>query len=505
MKIKLEIIGLLGVIVCGLFSFTLKTAPTSTTGEALAKQYCGSCHIYTAPDLLDKKTWKESVLPNMGWRLGIRGVNDSPYAAMEPDEAAIVEKLRVYPNSPIISKSDWQKIVAFYIAKAPATVIPAKNTTVVKTSIRQFFNQPVFIDNKQAPKTSMIKFNESTGTLYVSDAINELYALDKNLHLTETWNTPSAVVDVLFEKNKEPRALCIGSIAPSEKKEGLLISLDSNDQKSSFGGLARPVNIEKADLNQDGKEDILICQFGNHTGKISWLDGGDIRKENILVYRPGARKAEIVDLNKDGKLDIVVMMAQAYEGIYYLENKGDGIFKETPLVKFPPVYGVSYFEMVDVNKDGYLDIVMTNGDNWDLSRVKKRFHGVRILINDKLNHFKESFFFPMYGASKAVARDFDGDGDLDIAAISFYDDLAKPGQGFIYFENTGNMQFSASSTPEAANGKWLTMEVADIDKDGDTDIVLGSFIYTFSEMTQLLMKGIEHFPQLLVLRNNKTN
>jgi hypothetical protein len=197
------------------------------------------------------------------------------------------------------------------------------------------------------------------------------------------------------------------------------------------------------------------------------------------------------------------MRALDYVGIYYLENKGGGSFKETPLVKFPPVYGVSYFEMIDINKDGFLDIVMSNGDNWDLSRVKKRFHGVRILLNDKLNHFKESFFFPMYGASKAVARDFDGDGDLDIAAISFYDDLAKPEQAFIYFENTGNMQFAPTSTPEAANGKWLTMEVADIDKDGDTDIVLGSFIYTFSEMTQLLLKGIEHFPQLLVLRNNK--
>jgi hypothetical protein len=504
MKIKIiSILALLCLFVVSLFSFTPTTTNSSLSGEALAKQYCGSCHIYTAPDLLDKKTWKESVLPNMGWRLGIRSINDSPYASMEPDEAAIVEKLRVYPNSPIISKSDWQKIVDFYITKAPATVIPAKITTVVKTSTRQFFSEPVFIDNKQAPKTSMIKFDDANATLYVSDAINELYALDKYLKLKETWNTPSAVVDLLFEKNKEPSALCIGSIAPSEKKEGLLLSLDSTQQKASFGGLARPVNIEKADVNQDGKEDIIICQFGNHTGKISWLDGGDIRKENILVYRPGARKAEIVDLNKDGKLDIVVMMAQAYEGIYYLENKGGGTFKETPLVKFPPVYGVSYFEMIDINKDGFLDIVMSNGDNWDLSRVKKRFHGVRILLNDKLNHFKESFFFPMYGASKAVARDFDGDGDLDIAAISFYDDLAKPEQGFIYFENTGNMQFAASTTPEAANGKWLTMEVADIDKDGDTDIVLGSFIYTFSEMTQLLMKGIEHFPQLLVLRNNK--
>ena len=486
-------------------SFSPANNTNAVTGEALAKQYCSSCHLYTAPDLLDKKTWKENVLPNMGWRLGIRGVNDSPYASMEPDEAAIVEKLHVYPTTPIISASDWKKIVDYYITKAPATVIAPTSIPFIKNSTRQFFSRPVFIDNKQAPKTSMVKFNEKTGTLYVSDATNELYALDANLHLQETWNTPSAVVDVLFEKNKAPKALCIGSIAPSEKKEGLLISLDSSEQNTSFGGLARPVNIEKADINQDGKEDLIICQFGNHTGKISWLDAGDPRKENILVYRPGARKAEIVDVNKDGKLDIVVMMAQANEGIYYLENLGAGKFKETPLVKFPPVYGVSYFEMIDFNKDGFLDIVMSNGDNWDISRIKKRFHGVRILLNDKNNHFKESYFFPMYGASKAVARDFDGDGDLDIAAISFYDELSKPEQGFIYLENTGNMQFTASSTPDAANGKWLTMEVADIDKDGDSDIVLGSFIYTFTEMTQLLLKGIEHFPQLLVLTNNKNS
>ena len=137
MKIKfISIMGLLCLFVISLFSFTPTASNSSLSGEALAKQYCGSCHLYTAPDLLDKKTWKESKLPHMGWRLGIRGVNDSPYAEMEPDEAAIVEKLRVYPNSPIISKSDWQKIVDFYITKAPATVVPAKTTNVVKTFYR---------------------------------------------------------------------------------------------------------------------------------------------------------------------------------------------------------------------------------------------------------------------------------------------------------------------------------------------------------------------------------
>ena len=75
MKIKIiSILGLLCLFVVSLFSFSPTTTNSSLSGEALAKQYCGSCHLYTAPDLLDKKTWKESVLPNMGWRLGIRGL-----------------------------------------------------------------------------------------------------------------------------------------------------------------------------------------------------------------------------------------------------------------------------------------------------------------------------------------------------------------------------------------------------------------------------------------------
>ena len=160
-------------------------------------------------------------------------------------------------------------------------------------------------------------------------------------------------------------------------------------------------------------------------------------------------------------------------------------------------------ELTDFNKDGHLDILLTNGDNWDLSRVKKNFHGVRIFMNNGSNQFAQTFFFPLYGTSKALARDFDDDGDLDIAAISFYDDLDQPEQGFVYLKNNGNSNFEASTTPAAANGKWLTMEASDIDKDGDIDIVLGSFIYSIAEMMSLINRGVEHFPQLLLLTNIK--
>jgi hypothetical protein len=124
-------------------------------------------------------------------------------------------------------------------------------------------------------------------------------------------------------------------------------------------------------------------------------------------------------------------------------------------------------------------------------------------MNDGKNNFKEKLFIPFYGATKAMAYDFDGDGDLDIAAISFYDDPKKPEQSFMYLENKGNFKFTASTTKLAAKGKWLTMDMGDIDGDGDEDIFLGSYIYSMSELAKLLYKNVEAFPQILVLRNHK--
>jgi len=81
--------------------------------------------------------------------------------------------------------------------------------------------------------------------------------------------------------------------------------------------------------------------------------------------------------------------------------------------------------------------------------------------------------------------------------------LEHPEQGFVYFSNQGNLNFEAFSTPEAASGKWLTMEAGDFDHDGDIDIVLGSYFQNVGELTKLVFKGVTSFPQLLVLTNWK--
>jgi hypothetical protein len=116
------------------------------------------------------------------------------------------------------------------------------------------------------------------------------------------------------------------------------------------------------------------------------------------------------------------------------------------------------------------------GDNGDFTPMLKPYHGLKIFLNDGLDNFAESWSFPMPGAQEARAVDFDQDGDLDIAAISYFPDFDNhPERSFLYLENQGdNTSFKPHVLGKATIGRWLTMETGDIDNDGDEDLWLGS-------------------------------
>jgi len=169
-------------------------------------------------------------------------------------------------------------------------------------------------------------------------------------------------------------------------------------------------------------------------------------------------------------------------------------------VQFPPIYGSSHFALDDVNHEGYPDILYTCGDNADYSVMLKSYHGVYIFMNDKTNHFKQKYFYPIDGCYKAIAKDFDGDGDLDIATISFFADYEKqPQEGFVYFENTGNLNFKPFSLKGTEVGRWLTMDAGDIDGDGKPDLILGNFSIGPSMMKHSV--DWKKAPPFIILKN----
>jgi hypothetical protein len=190
----------------------------------------------------------------------------------------------------------------------------------------------------------------------------------------------------------------------------------------------------------------------------------------------GAIRACINDYNKDGKPDIWALFAQGEEGVFLFTNRGNGKFNTEEVLRLPAVYGSSYFELDDFNKDGHPDILYTCGDNADYSAVLKPYHGVYIFLNDGENRFKQQYFFPINGCYKAIAKDFDNDGDLDIASIAFFADYEhQPEEGFVYLENRGDFNFSPSTIPQGRLGRWITMTAGDIDGDNKIDLVLGNF------------------------------
>jgi len=139
----------------------------------------------------------------------------------------------------------------------------------------------------------------------------------------------------------------------------------------------------------------------------------------------------------------------------------------------------------------------------------KNFHGVYIFLNDGKNNFTQKYFFPIHGCYKAIARDFDQDGDLDIATISYFPDFkSQPQEAFVYLENKGTntthqetFQFTPYTIKEFNDGKWLTMDADNIDGDGDYDIVLGNFVPPIKSLQMQSLEGAKRKPAFLLLEN----
>ena len=171
--------------------------------------------------------------------------------------------------------------------------------------------------------------------------------------------------------------------------------------------------------------------------------------------------------------DIMVLMAHGNERISLLVNQGNGHFDERVLIRFPPVYGSTGFELTDFDGDQQLDIVYTCGDNADISVVNKPYHGIYLYQNKGNFIYEQVFHYPMPGAYAAVSRDFDLDGDIDLAAVAFFVDDALPLR-FVLLEQQPDLQFRVLSNVVNTVGRLIDIEAADIDRDGDQDIIVGN-------------------------------
>ncbi|MEO0735064.1 MAG: VCBS repeat-containing protein, partial [Bacteroidota bacterium] len=325
------------------------------------------------------------------------------------------------PVSPQVDTAGWNALRRYVLTLAPEKVPvdearPARYETLELLQARSLSE----LGSERAVVTGL-NWDERAGNFRVGTYNGQ----------TLTWPEamPSPLPKLTFPVSQQVRygdmhyVLEVGVFIPNETEYGVLHRYGPDGSHDTLAtGLRRTVDLQVADLNGDEQPEFIICEYGNLQGRLTLLINGEKR---TLLDVPGTIRTQVRDLNKDGRPDIIVLAAQGNEGVFALYQQANGSFQQRQLIRLPPIYGTSWFELLDYDGDGDQDVVLVNGDNADYSHFLKPYHGLRLYLNDGQNNFTKVAFVPLYGATRVVAHDFDEDGDYDFSVTAFFADRER--------------------------------------------------------------------------------
>jgi|GEM_PF-1847164 len=105
------------------------------------------------------------------------------------------------------------------------------------------------------------------------------------------------------------------------------------------------------------------------------------------------------------------------------------------------------------------------------------------------------------GAYDAEVADFDGDGDVDIAAIAFFPDFGQSKGRFVLLKQEKGRKMAACTFAQAEQGRWMVLDKGDPDHDGDMDLLLGAMTFEVAGRPEFVAKWKELGIPFIVLEN----
>lgn len=283
-----------------------------------------------------------------------------------------------------------------------------------------------------------------------------------------------------------------------------------------------PIAVVTGDFNGDGIEDIATANQGSNTVSLLEGVGNGTFKPAVNFTLPYAPTAMIaVDLTGDGRLDLVTAN-KANNSVSVLLNAGGGTFK--PAVTFAAGTGPVALAAADFG-NGHMDLAVVdngsdtvtllmgngkgsftsggtvtvasgstsiavgdfNGDGIpDIATVSGSFGGVDVNLGLGNGTFSAPVNYATgFCANSVVVGDFNNDGHADLAVACNYPST----DGVSILLGNGDGTFQTCKNYSAGSQTPITLAVADLNGDGNQDLVTANGQFANNSVSVLLGNG----------------
>ena len=231
---------------------------------------------------------------------------------------------------------------------------------------------------------------------------------------------------------------------------------------NNFSVGAGAIEVASADLNGDGKADLVVTDGLRSAYVVLGNGDGTFGPSSAIPLHNDPRGIAIADLNGDGILDLAIAIFgppnNSQGEVAILIGVGDGSFA-------PPVfYGLTHngvrLVATDLNHDGKLDLAVA------VQHFSNEKNGLAVLLGNGDGTFQNAVTSVPGDSSDVAASDFNADGNVDLVLAGHYSDEVRVVLG----NGDGTFQ---SPTEYPTEGAAETVATADLNGDSVPDLLVG--------------------------------
>lgn len=239
--------------------------------------------------------------------------------------------------------------------------------------------------------------------------------------------------------------------------------------------------ISVADVNKDGLEDVFVGGAKGQEGKLYFQTNSEKfstkNLQNFSIDKDLEDTASsFFDVDNDGDIDLMIGTGgneiqdeKNYKTRLYL-NDGKGNFTKAKTSMPSTYHNTSVISPIDFDNDGDFDVFIGSRSVPAVYAINAKH---QLLENDGKGYFKDVtnskayIFKDLAMVTDAKWHDIDGDGKQDLIVAQDWGPVK-------IFKNNGKQLAPFKTNLDSLNGWWNAIEIADLNKDGLPDLILGN-------------------------------